>query len=274
MSIMWDIDPVLIGVGPLNLSWYGLFFAGGFLAGFQLMQWIYRREAQPAAQLDRLLWYVVGGTVIGMRLAHCLFYDPQYFLAHPLEILKIWQGGYASHGGAAGLLIAVFLYCRAPGRPAYLWLLDRLAIAAVLAGAMIRIGNFFNSEIVGRPVRDGIGVVFARIDGLPRHPVQLYEAAAYLGIFAVLLTLYRRGRGARSGWLAGAYLALVFGARFVIEFAKAPQAAYEEGYAISVGQLLSVPFVAAGLALLYRARVPVGASGAAENAVGAGKVGE
>jgi prolipoprotein diacylglyceryl transferase len=188
-----------------------------------------------------------------MRLVHCLFYDPKYFLAHPLEILEIWKGGYASHGGAIGLLLAVYWYCRRAGRPTYLWLLDRLAIAAVITGAFIRIGNFFNSEIIGVPTDSVFGVVFLRVDALPRHPVQLYEAITYLAIFLVMLWLYRTKRATANGVLTGTYLALVFSARFGLEFFKTPQAVYEAGNAISVGQYLSLPFVVVGIALLIRA---------------------
>jgi prolipoprotein diacylglyceryl transferase len=189
-----------------------------------------------------------------MRLVHCLFYDPKYFLAHPLEILEIWKGGYASHGGAIGLLLAVYWYCRRAGRPTYLWLLDRLAIAAVITGAFIRIGNFFNSEIIGVPTDSVFGVVFLRVDALRRHPVQLYEAITYLAIFLVMLWLYRTKRATANGVLTGTYLALVFSARFGLEFFKTPQAAYEAGNAITVGQYLSVPFVVVGVVLLLRAR--------------------
>lgn len=250
----WNIDPVIAQLGPLALGWYGLFFASGFLIGLNLMQWIYRRENRPTVELDRLLWFVLIGTLVGMRLVHCLFYEPEKFLAHPVDILKIWQGGYASHGGAVGLLLAVFLYCRAPGRPQYLWLLDRLTIPAVLAGAFIRIGNFFNSEIIGVPTDSVFGVIFKRIDDHPRHPVQLYEAFAYIAIFIVLLQVYRRKRVTGNGTLTGFYLILVFTARFALEFLKTPQATYEDGYAISVGQYLSVPFVVVGAILLLRAR--------------------
>jgi phosphatidylglycerol:prolipoprotein diacylglycerol transferase len=252
--MIWNIDPVLVTLGPLTLSWYGLFFASGFLVGHNLMQWSYRRDGRDPAELDRLLWFVLAGTLIGMRLVHCLFYDPQYFLAHPLEILMIWRGGYASHGGAIGLLLAVYLYCRAPGRPKYFWLLDRLAIAAVIAGAFIRIGNFFNSEIIGTPTESVLGVVFQRVDLLPRHPVQLYEAAAYIAIFIAMLWLYRSKRAVNDGVLTGTYLTLVFSSRFALEFFKTPQAAFEAGNAISVGQYLSVPFVIVGVVLLARAR--------------------
>jgi prolipoprotein diacylglyceryl transferase len=248
----WNINPVIVQLGPVALSWYGLFFAGGFLVGLQVMQWIYRREGRRVAELDRLLWFVLAGTLIGMRLAHCLIYDPQYYLAHPWEIPQFWLGGYASHGGAVGLLLAVYLYCRAPGMPSYLWLLDRLAISAVIAGAFIRVGNFFKSEIVGTPTDSIFGVVFQRVDEFPRHPVQLYEAAAYLATFAILVAVYRRKPMPCDGVLTGLYLILVFAARFGLEFFKTPQAVYEAGATLSVGQLLSVPFVLAGLVLIWR----------------------
>jgi len=251
--MIWNIDPVIVKLGPLTLGWYGLFFASGFFIGLNLMQWIYRREGRAVGELDRLLWFVLIGTLVGMRLVHSLFYDPDYFLAHPLDILKIWQGGYASHGGALGLLLAVYLYCRAPYRPKYLWLLDRLAIAAVLAGAFIRVGNFFNSEIIGLPTDSVLGVIFLRVDALPRHPVQLYEAFAYGAIFILLLQFYRRKQFSADGALTGLYLVLVFTARFALEFFKTAQATYEGGYAISVGQMLSVPFVVVGLILVVRA---------------------
>lgn len=250
----WNIDPIITTLGPLTLGWYGLFFAGGFLVGVKLMQWIYRREGRAENELDRLLWFVLAGTLIGMRLVHCLFYEPEKFLAQPLEILKIWEGGYASHGGAIGVLLGVYFYCRGAGRPAYLWLLDRLAIAAVVAGAFIRVGNFFNSEIYGEPTDSPLGVVFERVDSLPRHAVQMYEAIAYFVIFAAMLWLYKNKRLVNQGALTGVYLVSVFGARIALEFFKTPQATYEAGNAISVGQYLSVPFVIVGLVLIFRAR--------------------
>ncbi|HTE42857.1 MAG TPA: prolipoprotein diacylglyceryl transferase [Steroidobacteraceae bacterium] len=242
----WNVDPVLLNLGFLQVHWYGLLFAGSFLVGYKLMQWIYAREGRAVQELDNLLLYIMIGTVVGARLAHCLFYDPQYFLKHPLEILMVWKGGLASHGGAVGVLLAAYLYCRQPERPGFLWLVDRMAIPAVLAGGMIRVGNFFNSEIYGKPTDGPLGVVFERVDRLPRHPVQLYEAAMYFAIFALLLWVYVRRRPA-EGRMLGLYLMLVFAARFALEFLKVPQAAYEGDPLFSVGHLLSVPFVFAGL---------------------------
>lgn len=257
--IYWDVGPILVEVGPLAVRWYGVLFAAGFLAGYLLVRRIYRREGKPEADLDVLLLYLVAGTVVGARLGHCLFYDPAYYLAHPLEILQIWEGGLASHGGALGVLLALYLYARRhPGQP-YLWLLDRIAVPAALAGAFVRVGNFFNAEILGEPTDLPWAVVFARVDPVPRHPAQLYEAIGYAAIFVVLLALYRR-YGARTprGMLLGTFLVLVFTYRFLVEFVKLPQAAFEPGLALSVGQLLSLPFVAAGVLLLLRARAAAG----------------
>jgi phosphatidylglycerol:prolipoprotein diacylglycerol transferase len=248
LSFSWNIDPVLLEWGPVSLHWYGLLFAGAFVLGFYVMQRIYKLEARPQVELDSLLLHIIVGTVLGARLAHCLFYDPQYFLAHPWEILMVWRGGLASHGGAVGVLLGAFWFCRGNGRPPYLWLLDRLAIAAVLAGALIRIGNFFNSEIVGNPAQ-WFGVIFERVDSIPRHPVQLYEALAYFATFAWMWWVYRN-KQPREGLLTALYLITVFAARFLLEFLKTPQAEYEQDFAISVGQWLSVPFIAAGVAVL------------------------
>lgn len=250
--MIWNADPVAVTLGPIAVHWYGLLFAAGFFVGLRLMIRMYVREGRDPAELDRLLGYVVAGVVVGARLGHCLLYDPAYYLAHPLDILKIWEGGLASHGGVAGLIVAVWLFRRYPGGPDLLWLLDRVAIPGALGGACIRLGNFMNSEIVGLPTTVPWAVVFSRVDGLPRHPVQLYEALAYAVIFGVLLWAYLRGAGRRRGLLTGSLLAMVFAARFVLEFFKTPQAAYEQGFALTVGQWLSVPCVVLGLWLVLR----------------------
>ncbi len=251
--ILWNADPILFQIGPVAIHWYGVLFATGFLLGYQLMQRIYRQENRPTEQLDKLLTYIFVGTVVGARLAHTLIYEPDFYLAHPVEILKIWEGGLASHGGGVGVLLAIWLFVRQHPENKFLWLADRLAIPTALTGGFIRLGNFMNSEIVGNPTDGSWGVVFQRIDALPRHPVQLYEAACYFVIFAVLLSLLRTNRSQQHGFLLGLFLVLVFSARFVIEFFKTPQASYEAGNMISVGQWLSVPFVLAGVLLMYLA---------------------
>ncbi len=253
VTLHWNPDPILVAFGPLAVRWYGLFFAAAFLVGYGIMVWLYEQEGRSTKSLDGAFMYMFLGTIVGARLGHVLFYEPQYYLTNPLEILKVWEGGLASHGGAVGILVALWLYARRSGAPSYLWLLDRVAIPTALGGFFIRTGNFFNSEIVGTPTSGWWAVVFERFDAVPRHPVQLYEALAYLIVFVALVAVYRWSEY-REGFLLGLFFVLVFAARFGLEFVKMPQAAYEAGLAVTVGQMLSVPFILVGLALMRRAR--------------------
>ncbi|PWV58516.1 prolipoprotein diacylglyceryl transferase [Plasticicumulans acidivorans] len=250
----WNVDPELLHIGGFALRWYGLLFAAAFLVGYEIMRRVFRAEGKPEADLDALLLYMMLGTVIGARLGHTLIYAPDYYLAHPWKILAVWEGGLASHGGAVGIFIALWWYARKRPDQPWLWLLDRLSIPTALGGAFIRLGNLFNSEILGHPASVPWAVVFERVDSLPRHPVMVYEALAYLAIFILLRVLYRRRLAATPpGMLLGTFLLTVFGARFVLEFFKEEQADWVAG-SLTVGQWLSVPMVMAGLILLLRAR--------------------
>ena len=250
----WDIDPELFSLGPISIRWYGLMFASSFLFGFLLLRRIFRLEGRHVKNLDKLLVYVLIGTILGARLGHCFFYNPSYFLSNPIEILKVWKGGLASHGGGLGALIAIFLYSRNKPQEPYLWLLDRIAIVAGLAGFFIRIGNLFNSEIIGTPTTLPWAFIFEKVDNIPRHPVQLYESVTYGLIFVLLLTIYRKQRHkVKQGFLTGLFLLLAFTARFFLEFVKARQASYSSNLPLSVGQLLSIPFLLAGIVLIIRA---------------------
>ena len=261
LQIHWDVDPTIFRLGPLAPRWYGLLFALGFLIGFYLMRRVFRREGKPEQDLDFLLLYLLGGTVIGARLGHVLFYAPGYYLLRPLEIVAIWEGGLASHGGLIGVLTAIWLYCRRRDDQPFVWLLDRLAAPVALTGALIRLGNFFNSEILGVPTDLPWGVIFERaarirpdIDAVPLHPVQMYESISYALIAALLWTLYRRyGENTPRGLLVGLFMTLIFGVRIVLEVFKREQAHFEVGLPLSMGQLLSIPAVLLGLWLLWRA---------------------
>ena len=252
----WNADPILLQLGPVAIHWYGILFAGGFLLGYYIMQWIYRREGYLTEQLDKLLTYLFIGTLIGARLAHVVFYEPDYYFSNPIEILKIWKGGLASHGGTVGVLLAILYFVRQHPETRALWLLDRLAIPTALTSCFIRLGNFMNSEIVGLPTDGHWGVVFDRIDQLPRHPVQLYEAACYALTFVLLFALYRLRKMQREGFAFGLFMVLIFGSRFVLEIFKTPQAAYEANFSITVGQWLSVPFILLGIIMMLRAKTP------------------
>jgi prolipoprotein diacylglyceryl transferase len=252
--IEWNVRPELLAFGPLAVRWYGLFFALAFGIGFLIVRWQFLSEKKDLRALDSLLVYMVVGTIIGARLGHCLFYEPGYYLTHPLEILAVWKGGLASHGGALGILVALYFFSRRHPDLPYLWLLDRIVVPTALGGCFIRLGNLFNSEILGLPTQVPWAFVFSRVDAVPRHPAQLYESFCYAVIFVALLMEYRRRRDQTPpGWLLGWFLVSVFAARFVVEFFKQPQAAFEQHFPISVGQWLSLPFVVLGLVLIWRA---------------------
>lgn len=158
--MLWGPDPELFSLGPLSVRWYGLLFASGFLFGQWILTKIYKNEGRKAHEVDTFTIYAVLGTVVGARLGHCLFYSPEFYLSNPIEILKIWEGGLASHGAAIGILLATYLYYRKLKIISYLWVVDRLVIAVALAGALIRVGNFMNSEIIGKPTEASFGIVF------------------------------------------------------------------------------------------------------------------
>jgi len=251
--IIWNVDPEIFTLGPVAPRWYGLLFASGFLLGYVILIQIYRNEKRSEGHLSSLFVYIFMGTLIGARLGHVLFYQPDYYLARPWEILMIWQGGLASHGGFTGVLIAIYLYSRKYRDMSFLELTDRLAIPALLASALIRIGNFFNSEILGTPSNLPWATIFIRVDNIPRHPAMLYESFAYATIFAGFYIAYWKTAIIKfPGRLLGISFVASFTARFLIEFVKEEQVPFEQAMLLNMGQLLSIPFILIGLGLLYR----------------------
>ncbi len=160
--VLWEASPELFSIGSLTVRWYGLLFALGFLIGQQILIWIYKTEGKSEKYVETLTVYMVVATILGARIGHCLFYEPEYYLTHPLDILKIWEGGLASHGAAAGILIAIYLYSKKQTDQSYLYVLDRMVITIALAGCLIRLGNLMNSEIIGKPTSFRGGFIFAR----------------------------------------------------------------------------------------------------------------
>ena len=256
LSVVWDLDPVIFKLGPLELRYYSLLFmAGLYPLGYWIVKQFYKREGASETLLEPLLYALFLGTLVGARLGHCLFYDPWYYLAQPVEILKVWEGGLASHGGAIGCVIAIYWYARKYGKKVgfdFWWVVDRVVIATCFAGCLIRLGNLCNSEIYGNPTDLPWGFVFTlRGETLPKHPTQLYEAISYMLLgFALLALYYKKLDKLYRGTIFGIFFMVLFGMRFLIEFVKEPQEAFEEGMVLNMGQWLSVPFILAGLVIL------------------------
>ncbi len=265
-AVHWNIAPEIISIFGFSLRYYSLFFVGGLMLCIYILHGIFQRENLPEEQLEQLSVYAMLGIVIGARLGHCLFYEPAYFLAHPLEMVLpitflldgsiqfIGYRGLASHGGALGLLIALYLYSRR-GKQSMVKTFDLIAIVAALACGFIRLGNFMNSEIIGLPTATNWGVVFERVDNIPRHPAQLYEATAYFLVFLLIINVYRKRRNQlQNGFLFGLLLTLCASARFIIEFVKENQVGFEDQMVLNMGQLLSLPYIALGIGLILYSR--------------------
>jgi len=226
------------------------------------MQGIFKNENKPENDLNDLIWFMILGTIIGARLGHCLFYNPEYYLSNPFEILKIWKGGLASHGAAVGILIAIYFYSKKKKDQSFLWVMDRIVIGVALAAFFIRMGNLFNSEIVGIPTNLPWGFVFLNASGLteaeriiPRHPTQIYEALVYLITFFILFFSYKKTKGKfNNGYLFGIFLICIFGFRIFVEFLKENQETFEDGMFLNMGQLLSIPLVIYGVYLLIKSK--------------------
>jgi len=261
-AIHWDVSPEIFHIGSFEIRYYTLCFLLAFISSYILMLRIFQRESKPQELLDQLSVYIFLGTLLGARLGHCLFYEFDYYKDHPLEMILPYTyvngqfrltgfHGLASHGGAVGILIGTYLFCRKT-KTDFLWIIDRLVLVIPLAGAFVRLGNFFNSEIIGLPSNLPWAVIFARVDTIPRHPAQLYEAICYVLIFIALWTIFHRNPNLKPGGIFGLFLILLFGARFGLEFVKENQEAFEETMTFNMGQLLSLPFIVVGLYLLFR----------------------
>lgn len=267
--ITWTANPNLID-SFVTVRWYGLMFAIGFLVGYEIMTRIFKHEGAPEKWVGSLFVYVVIATIVGARLGHVLFYDWDYYSQHLGEIVKVWQGGLASHGGTLGIMIAIWFYSRFVTKKNMLWTFDRLVVPVGFVAALIRLGNLFNHEIYGGETTlpwgfrfiDNIGAVMHHgaepIFTAPCHPTQLYEAACYLITFALCMWLYwRKNAQEREGLLFGVFMIGIFASRFFIEYIKNVQEVWEiqmrATWGVDQGQLLSIPFVALGVWLVVRA---------------------
>lgn len=279
--LFWDPprDAFTIPYIDLAVAWYGILFATGFIIGYYILIPILNQELRSNPRLitipptpeqevssiaasfaEKLTWFVVLGTVIGARLGHVLFYDWPYYSENPIEILMIRKGGLASHGGTLGVIISLFLFMLREKKTfpkiTLITLLDLLVIPTAMTVCFIRLANFFNQEILGYPTEHAWGIIFGHpADGslpLPRHPVQLYEAAAYLATFIFLYLLWRWKKASLpAGILSGLFFICVFGSRFLLEYFKEPQSSID-GFGLQLGQTLSIPFILLGVILIWR----------------------
>ena len=260
--IRWNIDPEIINIFGISLRYYSVLFVSGLILSFIILKWIYKKENIPLDKLDKLAVYGIIGMFAGMRLGHCLFYEPSYYFSHPLEIILPIQptadGGYkfsgfqglASHGGAFGLIIALIIYAKKT-KESIIKTIDLIAVVAPLASCFIRLANLMNSEIIGIPTNVSWAFIFVRVDNLPRHPAQLYEAISYLLIFGLMLYLYKtRRENLQNGFFFGLVITLIFVARFFIEFVKENQVGFENGMTFNMGQLLSLPYLLVGIGFI------------------------
>jgi len=264
--IIWDVNPEIFSIGPLSIRWYGLLFALGFLIGMQIITYIFKKEGKPETDTDTLLIYMVISTVLGARLGHFIFYEPEAFLKNPLQVLIPPFSGLASHGAIISILLALWLYSRRESSrktgQTFLWVTDRIVIVVALAGAFIRFGNLMNSEIIGRPTDLPWGFIFMNADyrgitepfKVPRHPSQLYESLSCFVLFFFLLWFWNKNKERTPrGSMMGIFLIWVFALRFLYEYTKENQVAFEDNLLLNMGQILSIPAVLMGIFFLVKA---------------------
>lgn len=257
LHITWSIDPVIFTLGPIAPRWYGLLFASAFVSGYLFGKKMWLDAGRKVEEMESILTWVLVGTVIGARLGHVIFYEPSYYLRNLDQVLAIWNGGLASHGAAIGIIITMYYMARKHKGMTFWWLADRVVIPTAVGGAFIRLGNFFNSEIVGKESDAPWAIIFANLPGMegmvPRHPTMLYEALLCILVFAVLWYIYKRYHATPpQGSLFGMFLVLLFTGRFLLEYTKLPQADFTEGWLFNMGQILSIPMVLLGLYMIFK----------------------
>lgn len=260
LYIDWNMTPEIIP-GWSTPNKYGLLFVTGIIIGYFVIKRMFKEDKIDESYLDKLLMYIVIATVVGARLGHVFFYDWDYYKNHLDEIIKVWEGGLASHGAAFAILFVLYFYAKYVIKKPFLWILDRVVIPITIAGCFIRLGNLMNSEIIGKPSDLPWAFMFYHspeaLDPLtgkiiPRHPAQLYEAIYYLFTFIGLMILYwKKNWRKRQGAIFGMFMVVLWTGRFLVEFVKYAQTDRDIDAVISTGQWLSVPFIIAGIIILY-----------------------
>ena len=267
LVIHWNVNPAILQIGGFELRWYSLLFVSGFILGWYIMKSFFKHEGIKESLLDPMLYMLLICTIVGARLGHCLFYQPDYYLgswAGFWEIFMPWKGGLASHGGTIALILGIWWYGHKYGPKNhfdFVWVIDHIVIPVAFAAGFIRLGNLFNSEIYGGPTNLPWGFVFERNgETVPCHPTQLYEAGTYFLLGVVLMFLYwKKLDKLYRGTFVGIFMIVCFGSRFLIEFVKNDQVEFEADMALNMGQLLSIPFVLLGIGFLvyaYTKKIP------------------
>ena len=264
LYINWDVDSEIINIGGFPIKYYGLLFAAGLLLSMAILKKIYKKENLNESAHEALFLYGIIGIFVGARLGHCFFYDFDYYSKNLIEIILpikktitgtykfVGFSGLASHGGTVGLIISLYLYSK-KYKIKYLKILDLIAIVAPLGAAFIRLANLMNSEMIGNPTTMPWAFIFKRVDTIPRHPAQLYEAIAYFVIFLLLFITYKtKNITIGNGFYFGLAITQIFTMRILIEFVKIDQEAFEEGMLLNMGQILSIPFILIGLYFTIR----------------------
>jgi prolipoprotein diacylglyceryl transferase len=266
LQVTWNASPEIFDLGFVAVRWYGLFWALSFFLGYEIILRIFKREGLPLKQVDKLLVYIAVGAIVGARIGHCFFYDFEHYSKNLIEVFKIWEGGLASHGGAIGILLALYFYQKNVGTKSYAWLLDRLVIPIALGAFFIRMGNLMNSEIYGHQTDLPWGFIFVRAGEIvPKHPTQFYEGIPYLILFLILGWLYvKKIKKLPPAFLLSFFAIFMFTVRFLVEFVKEDQSAFEANMNLNMGQWLSLPLIIAGIVVMiiitkkHKARIEQG----------------
>jgi phosphatidylglycerol:prolipoprotein diacylglycerol transferase len=248
--ITWNVSPIIVEVGFFKLRYYSLMFVLGFLLMGEYVKHLFKKYGKDPELVSSLTTHIIFGMLIGSRLVHCLFYEPEQYLSDPIEILKIWEGGLASHGGYLGVFVAVAIFLRKHKDLSFLWIMDIISGPCLFVGGLIRVGNLFNSEIVGEPTNVPWAFIFERVDNIPRHPAQIYEAIGYFTVAFILCWMEKKKFLVwAQGSIISAALILSFMFRFLIEFLKGEQSSLSVNFPINMGQILSLVCVACGVVL-------------------------
>ena len=271
--ITWTVDPEIFRLGPIAPRWYGLMWAIGFLVGYWIISKVYKREGISEEQTEKVFMYMLIGTVVGARIGHCFFYDFAYYSRHLINVLFVWEGGLSSHGGACGILISLWIFSRKVVHKSFIWVMDRIVLPVAICGACIRFGNLMNHEIYGHPTdvpwafefiknihawQNGAAPVFSE----PSHPTQIYEMLYCLVTFATVMFLYWKTNARKfEGFIFGVFLIGVFLTRFLLEYIKNSQEAFEDSMILNMGQILSIPLIVWGVYLLYKSMSEMKAAG-------------